>query len=279
MNFGVNSIMGQISNIILYGKNTAMSDRDFYELEIGRWRASPRRILQIKGQLYYEGEHDITRRKRTMIGEDGKPQVVENLPNNRIIDNQYGKLVNQKTNYLVGQPFVLEGDNDAYIELLKEVFNKRFMKTLKNAVKYSVNTGISWLYPYYDDEGKFAFRVFPGYEVLPFWRDSEHTILDAAIRLYLVEGYEGRNPVIIEKVEIYDKTGIHRFTYDGANLVPDVDTPEGVADTSHITAVDQDGKIMGFNWQRIPLIPIKYNEQEIPLIRKVKSLQDRKSVV
>ena len=91
MNFGVNSIMGQISNIILYGKNTAMSDRDFYELEIGRWRASPRRILQIKGQLYYEGEHDITRRKRTMIGEDGKPQVVENLPNNRIIDNQYGK--------------------------------------------------------------------------------------------------------------------------------------------------------------------------------------------
>lgn len=274
MNFGVNSIMGQISNIILYGKNTAMSDRDFYELEIGRWRASPRRILQIKGQLYYEGEHDITRRKRTMIGEDGKPQVVENLPNNRIIDNQYGKLVNQKTNYLVGQPFVLEGDNDAYIELLKEVFNKRFMKTLKNAVKYSVNTGISWLYPYYDDEGKFAFRVFPGYEVLPFWRDSEHTILDAAIRLYLVEGYEGRNPVIIEKVEIYDKTGIHRFTYDGANLVPDVDTPEGVADTSYIIAVDQDGKIMGFNWQRIPLIPIKYNEQEIPLIRKVKSLQD-----
>jgi SPP1 family phage portal protein len=28
------------------------------------------------------------------------------------------------------------------------------------------------------------------------------------------------------------------------------------------------------NWSKIPLIPLKYNEQEIPLIKKVKSLQD-----
>ena len=28
------------------------------------------------------------------------------------------------------------------------------------------------------------------------------------------------------------------------------------------------------NWAKIPLIPLKYNEQEIPLIKKVKSLQD-----
>ena len=29
-----------------------------------------------------------------------------------------------------------------------------------------------------------------------------------------------------------------------------------------------------FNWQRLPLIPFKYNSKEIPLIRNVKSLQD-----
>ena len=28
------------------------------------------------------------------------------------------------------------------------------------------------------------------------------------------------------------------------------------------------------NWQKIPLIPLKYNEREIPLLKKVKSLQD-----
>ena len=47
---------------------------------------------------------------------EGVDLEVENLPNNRIIDNQYGKLVNQKANYLLGQPFVLEGENKQYIE-------------------------------------------------------------------------------------------------------------------------------------------------------------------
>lgn len=274
MLFGVNSLTEKISNIILHGKNTSLTDKDFYELEISRWKASPKRIMQIKGQLYYENEHDILTRKRTMIGDDGKLQVVENLPNNRLIDNQYGKLVNQKTNYLVGQPFAIEGKNDTYVELLKDVFDKRFMKTLKNAVKSSLNHGIAWLYPYYTDEGKFSFRVFPGYEILPFWRDSEHTILDSAIRLYLVEGYEGTTPVVIEKVEIYDGSGIHRYIFEGSTLIPDVNTPEKTPDASHVVMMDTEGHISGFNWQRIPLIPIKYNEQEMPLIRKVKSLQD-----
>lgn len=270
MAFGINKVMERISNIILRGRNTALTEKEFYELEIGRWRQSPQRIMQIKGQLYYENEHDILHRKRTMIGEDGKLQTVENLPNNRIIDNQYAKLVNQKANYIAGQPFVVESGNEVYAELLKPVFDKGFMRTLKNAVKYSLNNGIAWLYPYYDGEGKLAFRLFPGYEVLPFWKDSEHTVLDSAIRLYLVQGYEGRTPVIIEKVELYDQTGVHRFLYEGEWLVPDPDTPEGVPDICQITAADGNG----FNWQRIPLIPVKYNEQEIPLLKKVKSLQD-----
>lgn len=268
--FGINTLAERISNIILYGRNQSMTEREFYELEIGKWRQSPQRIMQVKGQLYYENEHDILTRRRTMIGDDGKLQVVDNLPNNRIIDNQYAKLVNQKANYIAGQPFVVESENAAYADALKEVFDRGFMKTLKNAVKSSLNSGIAWLYPYYTDEGKFAFRLFPGYEIRPYWRDSEHTILDSAVRLYLVQGYEGRNPIIIEKVEIYDLTGIHRFTYDGAQLVPDVDTPEGGPDACHVTTAE--GK--GFNWQRVPLIPIKYNEQEIPLLKKVKSLQD-----
>ena len=67
--------------------------------------------MQIKGHLYYDNEHDILHRKRMMIGEGGELQEVDNLPNNRLIDNQYAKLVNQKANYLLGQPFAIEGEN------------------------------------------------------------------------------------------------------------------------------------------------------------------------
>ena len=104
-----------------------MTDREFIQREIAAWKRSSHRLMQIKGHLYYDGEHDILGRKRTVIGGKGELTEVENLPNNRIVDNQYGKLVNQKANYLLGQPFVIESDNKQYAELLKEIFNKRFM--------------------------------------------------------------------------------------------------------------------------------------------------------
>ena len=115
--------------------------------EILTWKASPDRIMQLKGAMYYEGEQDILTRKRTVIGEGGELQEVTNLPNNRIIDNQYAKLVNQKANYLFGQPFVVSTDNTAYLECLKQVFNKKFMRNIKKAGKYMLNTGSAWIYP------------------------------------------------------------------------------------------------------------------------------------
>ena len=273
LNF-VDFLTSKVTNLILQGASSRMSDKEFLEKEIARWKSSPHRIMQIKGHLYYDNEHDILTRKRTMIGEGGKLQVVDNLPNNRLIDNQYAKMVNQKANYLLGQPFVIEGENAGYVELLKEVFNKRFMKTLKNGGKAALNGGLAWLYPYYTDAGELAFRLFPSYEILPFWKDSEHTILDFAVRLYLVMGYEGTIPKVIEKVEVYDLTGIHKFILDGEVLIPDVSTENENFESPYVTAIDSEGEVTGLNWEKIPLIPLKYNEREIPLIKKVKTLQD-----
>ena len=77
----------RVSNMIRQGAGSRMSDREFLEREIARWKNSSQRTLQIRGSLYYEGEHDILRRKRTVIGEDGKLTEVENLPNNRVVDS------------------------------------------------------------------------------------------------------------------------------------------------------------------------------------------------
>ena len=267
----IDTLAVKVSNLILQGAD--MSDKQFFEREIQKWKNSPQRIMQIKGHLYYDNEHDILHRKRMMIGEGGKLEEVDNLPNNRLIDNQYAKLVNQKANYLLGQPFASEGENQQYVELLKKVFNKRFMKTLKAAGKAMLNNGICWLYPYYTETGEFSFRMFPGYEVLPFWKDTEHTILEAAVRLYLVVGYQGTTPVLIEKVEIYDLNGVHRFILDGSTLIPDL---QGVDDNTspYTTTTGEDGNALSLNWAKVPLIPLKYNECEIPLLKKVKTLQD-----
>jgi len=41
-----------------------------------------------------------------------------------------------------------------------------------------------------------------------------------------------------------------------------------------MTLTDSEGNEQNLNWTKIPLIPFKYNAEEIPLIKNVKSLQD-----
>lgn len=269
----IDFLTNRVSGLIRQGAQSRMSDKEFLEREISIWKNSPQRIMQIKGHLYYRNEHDILKHKRTVIGEDGKLQEVHNLPNNRVIDNQYGKMVSQKANYLLGQPISFECDNKEYLELITKIFNKRFMRTIKRAGKAALNGGLAWLYPYYSEDGVFRFRVFPSYEILPFWKDSEHEVLDFAVRLYLVTGYEGTIEKIIEKVEVYDLNGIHKFILDGDILVPDIENGEDF-ETAYVKTTDADGTVISLNWQKIPLIPLKYNDDEIPLIKKVKTLQD-----
>ncbi|HMM20622.1 MAG TPA: phage portal protein [Selenomonadales bacterium] len=261
---------GPLLQIIQRGAASRISDLKFIELELVKFLQSPVYSQMIAGEKYYRGEHDILRRKRMVIGEKGELEEVKNLPNNKVVDNQYAKLVDQKVNYLMAKPVTFETEGDQYGELLQTIFNKRFMRTLRNLGEDALNGGLAWLHPYYNDRGELVFQRFPAYEILPFWADADHTILDCAVRVYQVEAYEGTTEVTLTKVEIYDKQGIHRFEIKGTSLVPDPDHPSG----THMLIEDADGNVQGYNWERIPLIAFKFNNKEIPLIRRVKSLQD-----
>lgn len=265
----MNPILNGITHLIRRSASEALSDKEFIEKEIARWKYSPERAMQIKGEMYYAGDHDILRRKRTVIGERGVREEVGNLPNNRVVYNLYGKTVTQKNNYLLGKPFVIQGSNPQYVKALNEVFDRRFMRTLKNAGKAALNGGIAWLYIYYDSESRLKFRLFPAYEILPFWKDEAHSEIQAAVRLYQVEVYDGKRYGLKEKAEIYTENGVRRFNYENGRLIPDSDFPYaercggGVKKRSDL-----------FSWKEIPLIPVKSCEKEIPLLKKVKSLQD-----
>lgn len=259
--------MFDYKNMIAFGARSAMTEKQFFEMEIKNWKKSKARAEQITGEDYYQGYHDILKRKRTVIGKDGLLQEVENLPNNKLVDNQYAKMVDQKTNYLLGQPLTFDTDNDDYEDALNKVFNRKFHRTLQNIGEDSLNGGIAWLYVFYDENGEFKFKRFEPYECLPFWKDAEHTILDCLVRVFQVEAYEGQVLKKIEKVEIYKDSGVERYELTSSgSLIEDVENPS----SDYMTA--EDGT--GYNWGKIPVIPFKYNNKEIPLIRKVKSLQD-----
>ena len=258
-------LLDEFKRIIEAGAASSMNFKEFLEMEIIKWKNSKQRQLMLDGERYYNGDHDILNRKRMAVGKDGQLIEVKNLPNNKVVDNQFAKMVNQKVNYLLSNPLTYESGDDTYDDLLKTMFDAMFQRKLKNGGVDAYCGGGSWLYVYIGEDGKLKFQRFAPYEVLPFWKDSEHEDLECAVRVYEVEGYEGRTPVIIEKVELFKTDGIERFVLQKGRLIPDMDNPS----ENYI----KDGE-NEYNWARVPLVFFRTNAKEIPLIKKVKCLQD-----
>lgn len=243
--------------------DAVMSDLDFFSAEINDWKTSPQRIDALTGDRYYKGDHDILRRKRVSIGNDGKPYETKRLPNNKVVDNQYGKLVDQKKNYLLAKEITFDTKNEDYALQLSKIFNRKMLRLIKLAGQDAINGGIAWIYPEIVG-GELKLRVFPAYEILPFWRDSEHTELDCVVRYYTAEYYDvNKTKKQLELVEIYKQDGVERYRLDNGVLKLEQELIPYITKGEELIA-----------WDRIPLIPIKANPKEIPLIKRCKELQD-----
>lgn len=239
-----------------------ISDKQFLEQELERFRASGAREAMLTGMRYHMGRHDILHRNRTCIGEGGKVEVLKNLPNNRLVDNQYARAVEQKADYLLAKPISFECEGAEYRAQLRKFFNRGFLRLLKSVAKDAIDCGVAWVHPYYTEEGKFTVRKFPGYEILPFWRDAAHQTLDCALRLYEREVWEDGKRITREYAELYDRYGITFFDVERDGLNP----------TRYAPYMVKNG--VSLAWERVPLVPFRYNEYEEPLIRRVKPLQD-----
>lgn len=263
-----NFVKTKMEQILAINK-PSLTDEEFIMNEIRKFEMSDKRQMMIDGKRYFAGDHDILNRKRTMIGKDGKVEEVKNLPNNRIVDNQYRRCVVQKKNYLVGKPVTIDGENKEYVDILKTYIDRRFMRMLNAVTEDALNCGIGYMFPCYNEQGEFTFKRFNSEEIRVGWKDADHTEIDYFIRFYDVLVYIGHDEKIIKKVEVYDETGITFFEMDGEVLKP--------VEPYHQTYFTADET--GYNWTKIPLIPWKYNNEEIALIKMVKSLQDGINII
>lgn len=258
----------ELIEVIDRGKQTTLTDLQVLEKQVKNFLDSEQRKWMLTGERYYQGEQDILYSQRSIIGVGGKCETVDNLPNNQIIDNQYAKLVDQKVNYQLGKPFFANTENAAYQEELKKIFNKKFFRTFRNVGYDSMNGGVGWLYPYIQ-EGEIKFKRFPPNEILPIWSDLDKTELKQAIRVYKEAVYEGEQRVIKTKVDVLTVEGVFPYIMDSGRLIVDVEREA----QPYISVINGE-EVQYYNWGRVPLVPFKLNNKEIPLIRRVKTLQD-----
>ncbi len=241
-----------------------VSDREFLEEEIRRFKCSAVRREMLDGERYYDGQHDVLKQRRMVVGEGGEAVELKNLPNNRVVDNQYRRMVNQKANYLLGKPVDFQSDKRDYAAACAAFFDAGKRRMLMRMAKKCLNQGIAWIYPGYDRRGNFILRCFDGCEIIPGWRDSQHSELEYAIRLYGQISYSGAREEVLEHAEVFVKEGIYFFALEDGRLKPETPFFKPYMTIGGKTA----------HWEKIPLVAFKRDERETPLIRSLKSLQD-----
>ena len=241
------------------------SDIRYLEMVLREWLDSDIRKEQLLADKYYDGDHDILKRERKVIGADGLPTTINNVVNNRLVDNQYRKLVDQKTNYALGKPMTIATTDATYLAELTKIFGKKMHRKLRVLGRYAVNGGIAWLYPYYNSVGKLDVMVFQSHEICPLWVDKAHTELAGVMRYYDERQFNKKGGVEkVYHVDLYTTDGITHFRYNRGALK--------LEENPHSAYMYKGDK--EYTWEKLPMIPFKYNADEIPLIRATKSLQD-----
>lgn len=275
----------QIKRMSNYGK----PQEDFICANITDFTSSDIFKFRKTSREYFVNDTKIEEKERYYFDRNGNRVVDSTLSNVKLKHSIYRKLVNQKINYLLSKPFSIKCRDKEVETTLSKYFNPQFLKKLQNVVRYSVMTGIAWLQVYYDAEGSLKFKRIPEDEVIPFWADADHTVLDAVIRFYTITEYtKNGEKVPHRKIEYYTKEGVWYYEESDSGLIPDPDkqktvtghfqTTQNKVDNLGVNELDENGqpiKVVHENtWGRIPFVAIKYNTQELPLLKFIKELLD-----
>lgn len=258
---------------------------------------SDERKLMLDGIKYYGNDSDIDKKVRyDHCGTDASKN--DKLSNAKVHKNFMRKLTRQKVNTLLGKPYSITTGDEKYKKILEdEYFTKYMYRKVYNTCKEAIKEGINWLNAYYDENGELQFRRVPGHQVKVFWEDREHTKIAQLIHYYEISIYQGDEQKNAIYADYYSPNGVIHYVKEERGFVRDKERPreEGNFTLMKPQTVDiknEDGEVIEKTykldengrivfepqemvWERIPWIPLKYNEEETSLLKYIRSYQDQ----
>jgi len=233
-------------------------DMNFLKDTIDEFMASKKRALMLIGQRYYENENDINQQ---YFDSDITPYYDMK---NKLSHPFVRKMTDQKVQYILGRQFSIKSQDKTLLREICNIFNDDFSRDVKNICKESINKGISFVQVYFQDN-KIKFRKISSEEVIPVWVDSTKREILSLIRVYDKMVYKDEKKIVTTHIKWYKTSGVENYIYENKKIVEDYNNPH----EPHFTF---NGK--GYNFDKIPFVYFKYNEEEIPLVKYVKGLVD-----
>lgn len=272
---------------ILFDPNiNRLSNMELCRLYMDEFVKSKERAMMLAGESYYKVDNpEIMTRKMYRFKENTVSKEIERVedkakPNNKRAHGFMHVLIEDKVNYLLSKPYTMTCEGaDEYLNLVQQTLGKKFQekRLMKMGVKTS-NGGICWIHPYIDENGAFKTMIIPPEQGIPLWKDNDHEDLDGFIYFYNLEVIEGKEQKTITRVELWLPEGVAYYISDsegeGWDLRLDSEkylnalTGEGET-TEHFAAGNEPG-----TWGRVPFIPFKNNDYELPDLKFIKTLID-----
>lgn len=273
----------EVNERIKHLSSESKPTKDFLYACWKQFENSPERDWMLIGKRYYENENDIFNRKRTFIGRQGEECIAYNMSNVKLSHPLYKKMVNQKVNYS-SDTFSFTSEDPEFLKLLNTYFDKSLRKKLNHLARIAISRGLACLHPYYNVQGELRWKTIYPEDICPFWEDDDHSELQAAMLSTIIQQYEKDGTIDhIRKVSFWTREGVWYYVEDkdGNELVEDPDFPEENAPYGHVIAINADKNESGdlidvhLNFDSgVPFLFLRYNQEEIPLIKDVKPLID-----
>lgn len=255
-----------------------MDNEKLTQLLLEQYRNSPVIRDMKEADRYYRVENvAIQEKNRSYIDPKSKQEIKNpSLSNEKIASAFLRQSVNQKVAYGFGKPFVLSVDliNDDETKETKEKKEKYsklwdyfvtpyFRKQIKSVAKEAINNGIGWGFIYIDQETQELKLINVKSETIyPKWTDGNHDKLNNIVRDYIDLVYTEDGIKKVNKVELWDDKQVVKYIADGLSLEPDANE-NGENVFTHLAE--------NKSWDKIPFIFLKSSDDEMPLLKLIKS--------
>lgn len=206
--------------------------------KVNHFKSSKLYDNMVIGEKYFTNKCDILNRKFYYY-----PNRVRTLDpyraNNKIVDNFFRMLVEQKISYCLAKDVIIQNYNPLINinDIIDEIAEESSIK------------GIGWGHPYINDIGSIKIANIPSQEIIPNYDETVENKLLSVIRFY--NDSEGN-----EKIELWD----------------DIQTIYYIVDKEHGKLIEE--KIIPHSWGKVPFVPLLNNRYEINDLDNIKALID-----
>lgn len=253
-----------------------MDNLKLTQLILENWRGSEIIADMKEADKYYRCENTaISEKKRGFTNPKTKKfEPINTVSNEKLFSGFIRQSVNQKVAYGFGKPFILSVDlltddkdneqlqdlKDRYANEWGKFITPEFRSELKSIATESINNGIGWGFVYIDpNDLQLKVDNYKSETIYPKWVTDKHKKVEAVVRDYIEQEYTDNDIEDINKVEFWGDNTVTKYIADGLEL-----TSEG--EFTHL-ANNQ-------GWGRVPFIFLKNSQDEMPLLKLIKSYID-----